>query len=228
MFGRSMFIGHYGVSLAAKRWAPRLSLGWLFLAVQALDLLFTTFVLLGIEKLAIVPGFTAYNPYELYFMPYSHSLLGALAWSVLVALLASALLGRAAGAAAAATTLGVAVFSHWILDVPMHTPDMPLAGNGSPKIGLGLWHHRELSLAAELAVLAIGALIWLPATGGLARARGVTLLFLTVLTATLLSTPFMPPPSSPTGFAITALVAYVALAALAAWVDHRRARAPAA
>jgi len=75
-----VFVGHYGVSLAAKRWAPRLSLGWLFLAVQALDLLFATFVLAGVEKMAIVPGFTAYNPYDLFFMPYSHSLLGAFGW----------------------------------------------------------------------------------------------------------------------------------------------------
>jgi hypothetical protein len=122
-----VFVGHYGVSLAAKRWAPKLSLGWLFLAVQALDLLFATFVLAGVEKMAIVPGFTAYNPYDLYFMPYSHSLLGALAWSVLVALIARGLLGRKG--AGAAIVAGACVFSHWVLDVPMHTADMPLAGN---------------------------------------------------------------------------------------------------
>src|SRR3954463_1910425 len=118
-----MFVGHYGVSLAAKRWAPKLSLGWLFLAVQTLDLLFASFVLLGIEKLAIVPGFTAYNPYDLFFMPYSHSLVGALAWSVLLGLMTRALAGRKHRVAAVA----VAVFSHWVLDVPMHTADMPLA-----------------------------------------------------------------------------------------------------
>src|SRR3954463_16446250 len=125
--GAAMFIGHYGVSLAAKRWAPGLSLGWLFLAVQALDLLFASLVIVGIEKMSIVPGFTAYNPYDLFFMPYSHSLLGALAWSVLSALVARGLLGRKGGGAA--VVLGACVFSHWLLDVPMHTADMPLAGN---------------------------------------------------------------------------------------------------
>ncbi|HEY7376310.1 MAG TPA: hypothetical protein VIF57_29390, partial [Polyangia bacterium] len=74
------------MSLAAKRWAPSLSLGWLFLAVQMLDVLFASFVLVGVEKLAIVPGFTAYNPYDLIFMPYSHSLVGALVWSVVFGL----------------------------------------------------------------------------------------------------------------------------------------------
>ena len=85
-----MFIGHYGVSLAAKRWAPGLSLGWTFLAVQLLDVLFAIFVLTGIERLAIVPGFTAYNPYDLIFMPYTHSLVGALVWTALTRRSASA------------------------------------------------------------------------------------------------------------------------------------------
>jgi hypothetical protein len=214
-----VFIGHYGVSLAAKRWAPGLSLGWLFLAVQALDLLFCTFVLLGIEKLRIVPGFTAYNPYDLFFMPYTHGLVGALAWSVMFGLLTFALTRRKG--AAAAVAIGVAVFSHWLLDVPMHTADMPLAGNQSTKIGLGLWHHRELSLLAELIAFGAGALLWLRMPAGVARRRGTAFVFLAVLTLVLLSTPFMPPPSSPAGFAIFALVAYVVLAAVAAWVDRR-------
>src|SRR5262249_10579172 len=153
----------------AKRWAPKLSLWWLFLAVQALDLLFATFVLLGVEKLAIVPGYTAYNPYDLFFMPYSHSLVGALVWSVVFGLLAWAFLGRTG--AVAAGVRGACVFSHWVLDVPMHTADMPLAGDHSTKIGLGLWRHRELSLLAEMIVLWAGTLIWLRASGGLGRRR---------------------------------------------------------
>jgi membrane-bound metal-dependent hydrolase YbcI (DUF457 family) len=217
-----MFVGHYGVSLAAKRWAPKLSLGWLFLAVQALDLLFASFLVLGVEKMRIVPGFTAYNPYDLYFMPYTHSLLGALVWSVVLGLLARALIGRKG--AVPAIVVGACVFSHWVLDVPMHTADMPLAGNDSTKIGLGLWRHRELSLLAELIALWAGALFWLRASGGTGRRRGTTLVFLGILTAVLLSTPFMPPPSGPVGFAIFALAAYVGLAVLAAWVDRRRAQ----
>lgn len=214
-----MFVGHYGVSLAAKRWAPSLSLGWLFLAVQALDVLFSIFVLVGVEKMAIVPGFTAYNPYDLYFMPYTHGLLGALGWSALTALAARLVLGR--DGAVAAAVLGVCVFSHWVLDVPMHTRDMPLAGNDSTKIGLGLWRHRELSLAAELIALWAGAALWLRAPGGPGRSRVATWTFLAILTAVLLSTPFMPPPSNAAGFAVFALVAYVGLALLAAWIDRR-------
>src|SRR5262245_63168529 len=123
-----MFVGHYGVSFAGKRPAPRLSLGVLFLAVQLLDILFALFVLLGIEKVRIVPGFTAYNPYDLYWMPYSHSLLGALLWSAATTLVALVTLRRlrSRDRRIAAGVLGAAVFSHWVLDLPMHTPDMPL------------------------------------------------------------------------------------------------------
>ena len=138
-----MFIGHYGVSFAIKRASPTTSLGTLFLAVQLLDVLFSLFLLAGLEKLRIVPGFTEYNPYDLYYMPYTHSLAGAVAWAVVAAGLAFA-----AGAKASAPWIGAAVFSHFLLDVPMHTPDMPLLGNDSVKIGLGLWHRRNLSLAA--------------------------------------------------------------------------------
>jgi hypothetical protein len=215
-----MFIGHYGVSFAAKRWAPELSLGWLFLAVQLLDVLFATFVMLGIEKMRLVPGITAYNPYDLTFMPYTHGLVGALGWSLLTALVARLVLGR--DGAVAAVALGVCVFSHWVLDLPMHTRDMPLVGDDTTKIGLGLWRHRDLSLAAEMIALWAGAAFWLRAPGTSGRARIATGVFLALLTAVLLSTPFMPAPPSVPAFAIFALVSYVALALLAAWIDRRR------
>src|ERR1700682_5328769 len=129
-----MFIGHYGVALASKRVSPRLSLGALFLAVQLLDVLFSIFVLMGIEKLRIVHRFTAYNPYDLYWMPYSHSLLGSLGWSVIAGLACWTATRHfpSRERSVAAAVLGAAVFSHFLLDVPMHTPDLPLGfGAGS-------------------------------------------------------------------------------------------------
>ena len=215
-----MFIGHYGAALAAKRWTPRLSLAWLFLAVQLVDVLFAVFVLGGIEKVRIVPGFTETNSYDLYFMPYTHGLVGALVWSALAALAVRALLRDEGGAAA--LVIGLCVFSHWLLDAPMHTPDMPLLGDGSPKVGLGLWHHRTLTIAIELLVFSAGALIWLRATGGLARARMGTVVFLAALIALTLATPFIPSPSSPVEMAISMLAGYSVLAGAAAWIDRAR------
>jgi hypothetical protein len=218
-----MFIGHYGAALAARRWTPRLSLGWLFVAVQLVDVLFAVFVLGGIEKVRIVPGFTATNPYDLYFMPYTHGLVGALAWSALAALVARVVFRGQDRAVP--LVVGLCVFSHWLLDAPMHTPDMPLLGDDSFKVGLGLWHYPALTIAIELTVFAAGALIWLRATGGLARARVGTIVFLAALVALTLATPFMPPPANPVEMTISMLAGYTALAGAAAWID--RARRPA-
>src|SRR2546421_1142933 len=77
-----MFVGHYGVSFAAKKAEPSIPLWVLFIAVQLLDVLWAPFVLLGIEKVRIVPGITASNPLDLYYMPYTHSLLATIGWSV--------------------------------------------------------------------------------------------------------------------------------------------------
>ena len=221
-----MFIGHYGVSLAAKRCNPRLSLAVLFLAVQFLDVLFSLFVLTGVEKMRIVHGFTAFNPYDLYFMPYSHSLLGALVWS---AVFATAFLfvprrGSPRVGFFALAVLAAAVFSHFLLDVPVHTPDLPLGpGAGSPKIGLGLWNHRAATIAAELAVLIAGGLIYLRATRPRSRgARVATAVFAFVLVGATVATPFMPDPPSGTAFAIQALVFYAVLALAAGAVARGR------
>ena len=221
-----MFVGHYGVSFAGKKPVPRLSLGALFLAVQLLDILFALFVLLGIEKLRIVPGFTAFNPYDLYWMPYSHSLLAALIWSAgttLVALVALRRL-RSRDRRTGAGVLGLAVFSHWILDLPMHTPDLPIGLDAaSPKIGLGLWNHPVLSIAAELAILAIGVAIYLKTTRPKNPAAATrTIVFAVLLGALALATPFFPVPGSDRIFAAQALVLYGLLAAAAQWVDRGR------
>jgi hypothetical protein len=221
-----MFVGHYGVAFAARRASPRLSLALLFLAVQFLDVLFAVFVLLGIEKLRIVHGFTAYNPYDLYWMPYTHSLAGALVWSALAGWVfwtASRRLPSGERRLASAVLAG-AVFSHFVLDFPMHTPDLPLwPGADAPRIGLGIWNHRTAAIAAELVVLAAGGGIYL--RGSRARsafARIGTLAFAAFLAALTVATPFQADPSSPRAFAIAALAAYVALAALAGLVDRGR------
>src|SRR5712664_805022 len=128
-----MFVGHYGVSFAAKRADPTIPLWVLFIAVQFLDVLWAPFVLLGIEKVRIVPGITASNPLDLYYMPYSmpysHSLVGALVWSC-VGWLAYQLAARPARWQVSAV-VGFAVFSHWLLDLAVHRPDLPLWDNSA-------------------------------------------------------------------------------------------------
>jgi hypothetical protein len=194
--------------------------------VQLLDVLFAVFVLLGIEKLRIVHGYTAYNPFELYWMPYTHSLAGSLVWSILAGQLfwmVSLRVPRRERWLASAV-LGAAVFSHFVLDVPMHTADMPLwPGAGAPKIGLGLWNHPFAAVLAELVILAAGGWIYLRGSRARSRfARIGTLAFGAFLVALTVSTPFQPDPTSARAFAVTALAAYFGLAILAALLDRGR------
>src|SRR5258708_23811330 len=111
-----MFVGHYGVRFAVKSVDRKIPLWLLFLGVQFVDILWGIFVLIGIEKVRIVPGTTASSPLDLYYMPYTHSLLGSIGWSVLAALLFK-ISSRARVSREAAIYIGVAVFSHWILDL---------------------------------------------------------------------------------------------------------------
>ena len=219
-----MFIGHYGVALASKRFSPRLSLGVLFLAVQLLDVFFAIFVLVGIEKMRIVHGFTAYNPYDLYWMPYTHSLAGSAAWSVIAGLVCWSVSRHfpSRERRIAAAVLGAAVFSHFLLDVPMHTPDLPLGFTaGSPKIGLGLWNHPLASTCVELGAFLAGGWIYLRASRPTSRGYTVAAaVFGVILVLLLFATPFQPDPTSGRAFAIRALVSYAILAVAAGLIDR--------
>src|SRR5437868_11791137 len=159
-----MFVGHYGVSFAAKKAESSIPLWVLFIAVQLLDVLWAPFVLLGIENVRIVPGITASNPLDLYYMPYTHSLLAAIGWSV-AAFLVYRLAMRNAPSRTAAI-VGVAVFSHWVLDFLVHRPDLPLYDN-TAKVGLGLWNLPVPALVLEIVVLFGG--IWIYLRTGPAR-----------------------------------------------------------
>ena len=120
-----MFVGHYGPSFAGKAVKNSIPLWVLFVAVQLLDVFWSIFVLLGIEKVRIVPGITKTNPLDFYYMPYTHSLDGALVFAVAAGLVYW-LLRRADGWPGAAV-ISTAVFSHWILDLVVHRPDLPLS-----------------------------------------------------------------------------------------------------
>lgn len=218
-----MFVGHYGVSFAMKRVTPHVSLGVLFVAVQALDVVFSVDVLGGLEKMRIVPHFTAYNPYDLYWMPWSHSLAAAALWSVVGAIVWSIVARRSPERGRESLVVGLAVLSHWLLDFPMHTRDLQLSPWSETRVGLGLWNHRGASLAAELIVFLFGVAIYVraiptPSPGGRRR----TWIFVGVLVALAIATPFLPDPPSTAAWAAQALFAYGVLAFAAARVDRAR------
>ena len=156
-----MFASHFAVGFAAKRWAPRVSLGTLFLGAQFIDLLWPTFLLLGIEDVRIEPGATATTPLAFTHYPWSHSLVAVVGWALLLALAFRWIRGNLRGA----VVLGLAVLSHWFLDLVVHAPDLPLHPGDSPLLGFGLWNQRLPSLGIELLLLAVGVALYVRATG---------------------------------------------------------------
>jgi hypothetical protein len=154
-----MFIGHYALALAAKRAAPRTSLGTLFLAVQLADMLWPVFLILGWEQAHFVPGPNPLLSLWLDSIPISHSLLTLIAWGVLFAAVYRMRTGYAKGA----VVLALAVISHWVLDFVTHRPDMPLYPGG-PKLGLGLWNSVAGTVIIEVVMFAAGTWIYLRTT----------------------------------------------------------------
>ncbi len=215
-----MFIGHYGVALAAKPVRKAIPLWLLFIAVQWLDVVWSVLVMLGIEKVRIVQGFTEGSPLDLYYMPYTHGLMGAIALSFVLGALASLFI-RDKRSAVIAVVAG-AVFSHWLLDLVVHVEDLPLLGD-SMKVGFGLWRHVWISFPLELVTLLIVAVayaVYDPApsrTGARWYWGFVILMMLTQLYAA-----FGPAPDSPQAAAETALAGYLVLALAAALVERMR------
>lgn len=220
-----MFIGHYGPAYAIKRWQPGIPIFILFIAVQLVDVAWAIFVPLGIEKVRIVPGITATNPLDLYYMPYTHSLVAALLWSVVGGLI-YALLKNRNRMTRVAIAVGGAVLSHWILDLLVHRPDLPLYDN-TAKVGFGLWNFPAVALVLEIGLVLTG--LWIYLAGTRARDRigkfgpWMFLVFLVAMQAMVF---FGKPPETPNEAAITAFVSYFLLAGIAAWLDRHRESKP--
>jgi hypothetical protein len=214
-----MFIGHYGVGLAARKAAP-VSLGLLFLAVQFLDLLWPTLLLLNIEHAEITAQPDAVTPIRFTHYPYSHSLVMALVWSVLF----GAIYWVFKKNRKHALVLGLCVFSHWLLDFIVHLPDLPLyIGDGSPKVGLQLWKSPLATAVVEGALFIIGLVLYLKNTtaNNAIGAYGFWLLIV-LLVIVHIANIFSPPPPSIGAVAWGAQGMWL-FVLLAFWVDKNRA-----
>jgi len=173
-----MFVGHYSVAFAVRTEQNKIPLWVLFVAVQFLDYIWATLVLLGIEKLRVIKGFTAGSMLDSYFHPYSHSLVAAVLWSG-VAGFCYKLFCRWLGYAytkSAALAVGAAVFSHWILDLIAHPHDLPIYDN-TAKVGFGLWNYRDPEFALEIALLALGIALYLARNAMPAIRKGAVIVF---------------------------------------------------
>jgi hypothetical protein len=217
-----MFIGHFAVAFAAKRAAPSVSLGTLFLSCQLADLVWPVLVLAGVEYFAIVPGITVVTPLDFQSYPYSHSLVALTAWAV--ALAAVYKLARPSTGMAVLVVIATLVLSHWVLDVVSHRPDMPLTIGGSTKLGLELWASRSATLAVELAMLVVGLGLYVRTTQPADRV-GIWALagLITFLLVVNIGNMYGPPPPSVNAVAWSAQAVWL-LVAWAYWIDRHRGR----
>ena len=216
-----MFVGHYAVSLALKKFEKRISLGILFLAVQFVDILFFPFVMLGIERVNIVPNFTQSTHFELEYMPYTHSLLASALWAgAAYALFRWVIVKKNS----VALVVALAVFSHWLLDLIVHTPDLPLWSDASPKLGFGPWNSAIATFALEGALLLSALWLYLRSTSATTAVgkygMAVFVIVLLLVNDGNIFGPLMG--DSKLAFALLALTAYFLFAAAAFWLDTRR------
>ncbi len=153
-----MTAGHFGLAAAVKSQSPRVPLWALMFSTYLLDYIFIILVAAGVESFApIDPTHPAYGQVVINAF-YTHSLVGA----GLIALVAGLLAGRAWGKRAG-VLIGAVVMSHWVLDLIVHRPDLPiLPGNAGnlPLLGFGLWQFPVISAVLELAIVLGGAYLY--------------------------------------------------------------------
>ncbi|MGE0042707.1 MAG: hypothetical protein AB7H88_14700 [Vicinamibacterales bacterium] len=212
-----MFIGHYGVALAAKRVAPRRSAGTFLTASLFIDLLWPVLLLVGLEQVAVVPGFLPTSALTFTSYPISHSLVAVIGWGALFGGAVFAVTRDTRGAIVA----GALVVSHWFLDLIVHVPDLPL-WPGGPLTGFGAWRSVPATVVLETAFLLGGFAVYMRTTrardrvGRLAPWAMLLLVYLVWLGGIL-----GPPPPDWQTVAWSANLQWL-FVALVAWFDRHR------
>lgn len=216
-----MFLGHFALALAAKKAAPKASLGTLVLSAQFADCLWPVLLLLGVEQVRIVPGLMRASPFDFISYPISHSLLMQLVWGLLFGVVY--LLWRRD--IRTALIVGALLPTHWLLDFFAHRPDMPFYPGGGPKVGLGMWNSLPLTLLVEYGLLIAGMAIYLMSTRPKSERHNShnyafwsLIIFLAVVYAASM---FGPPPPTVRALAISALAVWLTIPWAAAADRHR-------
>lgn len=193
------------------------------MAAQFVDYLFAIFLLTGNEHMRFLEGATKLISFDLYDMPYSHSLVGTIVAALLFALPVYVYYRQLRPAALA----GAVVLSHWFIDLLVHAPDLTIAGN-PPKMGLGLWNDPVIAIMLELALIGGAFLYYIRATRPPFRQSGHARVYILagVLLALQLFNWFGPAEGDVMMFALTMLVVFTLLALLAGWAGRGRRTRP--
>ena len=211
-----MFIGHFAPAfLAAAAYSRGPKLGTYFVAAQLVDWAFFGLATIGVEKMRIDPDASAMVPFDLYYMPYTHSLAGTGAWALAFGLVI-ALWHRDALAGA---LVALVVASHWLLDWLTHVPDLTIAGSGET-YGLGLWNSPELAIPLELGITLAAFAFYIRRSRGPAAQP---MILIAAMVAMQMINWFAPHPAEAGIFLyVQALFAFAVLTGLAAWTGENR------
>lgn len=213
-----MFIGHYGLALAAKRVAPKTSLGTLVLATQFADCLWPLFLILGWERVLVAPGITKVTPFDFVSYPWSHSLLMDALWAIAFGSVYFAVRRYKPGT----WIVAAGVLSHWVLDWISHRPDMPISPWSSQKLGLGLWNSMAATVVVEVCLFAGGLSLYLSSTRAKDKVGTIALWsFVGLLAFAWTGSLFGPPPPDIHALEYSAVFLWLT-PVWAWWIDRHR------
>ena len=213
-----MFIGHFGAGFAGKKFSKSASLGTYLMAAQWIDLIWPIFVLLGIEKVEIEPGISSVTPLDFTYYPFTHSLFGVLIWAVLFGIVYFLIKKNTR----IAIILGLLVLSHWVLDLFVHIPDLPIFPGLDIKVGFGLWNSFAATLIIEGLVFTIGLYLYLKFTKAKNKTGTFALWGLVVfLVAIYISNLLGPPPESTEAIGIVGNAQWLIIL-WGYWIDKNR------
>ncbi|HEX8901031.1 metal-dependent hydrolase [Vitreimonas sp.] len=216
-----MFVGHYAAAFAAKAIEPKAPMWTLAAAAQLVDIGWSAFIIAGVERASVDPSLPG-SSLILEHMPWTHSLPMAIAWGVGAALLVKLLLRLPTWAS---IVVGLTVFSHWLLDLLVHRPDLEL-WIGGEKVGFGLWNYPVPEQAVEIGLIAITGAAWVASRKTLGRLAWPAIAFIGFLVALQIVAMLSPQPAGPleaqSGVMILAI--YLIVVALAALTDSHGKR----
>ena len=219
-----MGIGHAAIALGASRTAPRINVGLLIFAAFLADFLLGIFGALGLES-AHVPADYAVRHYLTFTFPYSHGLAALVLWSIIFGALFCWVDRK--NRPRAFWILAALVLSHFVVDVLVHVPELPLLGERSPKLGLALWNHMPLELTLESMMALAGVVIYWTLSSTTRVGRWGMTIFVILLTALTWTQLWSVTPPSNSQLIPNWIILPIVLSAIPYLLDRRRVMATA-
>jgi membrane-bound metal-dependent hydrolase YbcI (DUF457 family) len=213
-----MFIGHFGLALAAKKASPSNNLGTSIMAAQFLDLIWPVLTLAGLEKFSIEPGITKLTPLNFEHYPYSHSLIA----STLLGIIFGVIYFMIRKDRTNAIVYGVLVISHWVLDFITHRPDLPITFTSENKFGMGLWNYPAVSIIIESLIFIAGIYLYFnKSVAENKKGKWLPLTIVILLALFFVMNIIGPPPPSTSAVSYSALLLWL-FVGLGYWADLNR------